>query len=63
MGRNLYKFINIFYNVIVISISRRHQDATAKKVKGFPGILQNISKTVQLIFKLMSFLLITYSIV
>ena len=54
MGRNLYKLTEIFDDVIVMLILSHHQNATA--TKGFRGSLLNISKTVQLIFKLMSFL-------
>ena len=57
MGRNLYKLTKLFDDVIVMLILLCHQNATAKKVEGFQGLLLNISKTVQLIFtKLMSFL-------
>ena len=57
MGRNLYKLAKKIYDAIVMSILRRHQNETVKKVKGFQGHLLNLSKMVQLIFtKLTSFL-------
>ena len=54
---DLYKLAKIFYDVIVILILWRHQNATAEKIEGFRGFWLNISKAVQLIFtKRMSFL-------
>ena len=57
MGRDLYKVIKIFDDVIVVLILWRHQNETADKIADFLAFWLNISKTVQLIFtKRMSFL-------
>ena len=57
MGRDLYKLIKNFDDVIVMLISSRHQNETAEKISAFGAFWLNISKTVQLIFtKVMSFL-------
>ena len=45
-----------FDHVVVMLILWRHKNATAEKVEGFRGFLLDISRTVRLIFKLISFL-------